>query len=309
MKIMIIGGTHFIGPAVARRLQHAGHEITLFHRTKSAGPHYPEIQGDCNSVNDLKKALNIIKPNIIVHMTAMYQSHIKALEDAIEQGKLRLILISSADVYQGFEIFNRLSTAAIAPIPFTESSPLREGRYPYRGKPEVEFGHDYDKILVEQAARQSPVLDAVILRLGMVYGENDPQRRFGEIIHQINQGANVIQIPAKLANFKTCKSYVENIAQGIALATEKGKPGEIYNLADSEIFTELEWDKMIAERMNWHGHFEITSASSKSAALNAFNLDQHLVLDTAKIRTELHYTEVVSVADRLMRTIHWELLH
>jgi hypothetical protein len=48
--------------------------------------------------------------------------------------------------------------------------------YPYRGKLDAPFAHDYEKILVERAALQSPALGASILRLGMVCGENDPNR-------------------------------------------------------------------------------------------------------------------------------------
>ena len=32
MRVLIIGGTHFIGPAVVRSLHEMGHEVTVFHR-------------------------------------------------------------------------------------------------------------------------------------------------------------------------------------------------------------------------------------------------------------------------------------
>ncbi len=32
MRILLLGGTGFIGPFVARRLSAEGHEVTLFHR-------------------------------------------------------------------------------------------------------------------------------------------------------------------------------------------------------------------------------------------------------------------------------------
>ena len=34
MKILVIGGTNFIGPAVVRQLYAMGHEVTVFHRGK-----------------------------------------------------------------------------------------------------------------------------------------------------------------------------------------------------------------------------------------------------------------------------------
>ncbi len=242
-------------------------------------------------------------------MIAMYQSHIEALEKALDGQKMKVLLISSVDVYKGFEVFNKLSSAPVEPIPFTEESPLRDIRFPYRGKPGINFGYYYDKILVEQTALQSPVLDTVIVRLGMVYGKNDPNRRFKDIIHQMNDGAKTIKINEKIAALKTCKCYVENIAQGIALAAQKGTVGEIYNLADNGIFSELEWNKIIAKLMDWNGEFVITYEANGCELVKAANLDQHLVVDSTKVRKELDFTEIISLEIGLMNTIQWEVNH
>ncbi len=309
MKIMIIGGTNFIGPVVASCLETQGHNVTLFHRAKSQLPHYAEVQGDCDSSDDLKKAIELVCPDMIIHMIAMYQSHIEALEKALDGQKMKVLLISSVDVYKGFEVFNKLSSAPVEPIPFTEKSPLRDIRFPYRGKPGINFGYYYDKILVEQTALQSPVLDTVIVRLAMVYGKNDPNHRFKDIIYQMNDGAKTIKINEKIAALKTCKCYVENIAQGIALAAQKGTVGEIYNLADNGIFSELEWNKIIAKLMDWNGEFVITYEDNGCELVKAANLDQHLVVDSTKVRKELDFTEIISLEIGLLNTIQWEVNH
>ena len=44
MRILIIGGTRFIGPQVVRRLHAQGHEVTLFHRGKSKADLPAEIE-------------------------------------------------------------------------------------------------------------------------------------------------------------------------------------------------------------------------------------------------------------------------
>lgn len=113
--------------------------------------------------------------------------------------------------------------------------------------------HDYDKIPVERAALQSPVLDAVILRLGMIYGENDPNRRFSVPIQKMASGEKSIKIAKGMASFCASKCYVENVAHGIALAVARGQTGEIYNLADKQVLTELEWLELLAKKLNWPG--------------------------------------------------------
>jgi nucleoside-diphosphate-sugar epimerase len=49
MRILVIGGTRFIGPAVVRRLHGMGHHVTVLHRgeTESADlPAIPHLHGD-----------------------------------------------------------------------------------------------------------------------------------------------------------------------------------------------------------------------------------------------------------------------
>src|SRR5262249_45376046 len=58
------------------------------------------------------------------------------------------------------------------PVPFDESAPLRERRYPYRG---MDIGEDdYDKLDVEPSYLAR---GASVLRLAMIYGPRDPQTR------------------------------------------------------------------------------------------------------------------------------------
>lgn len=141
----------------------------------------------------------------------------------------------------------------------------------------------------------------------MVYRENDPNRRFKDMIHQMKLGQKSISVHKKIANMRMSKSYVENIAHGIALAAQKGAAGEIYNLADLQVFSELDWARKIAGLMNWNGEIVVTDKDHGFEVVRALNLDQHLIIETSKIRNELGYQEIVPVETALLRTIQWEL--
>ena len=41
MRILVIGGTRFIGPPAVRRLVEMGHEVTVFHRGQSVPAAFP----------------------------------------------------------------------------------------------------------------------------------------------------------------------------------------------------------------------------------------------------------------------------
>jgi nucleoside-diphosphate-sugar epimerase len=243
MKILVIGGTRFIGPAAAKHLEEAGHNIALFHRTYRPEIPYRQIQGDCEIVDELRNGIQAMQPDVIIHAAAMFERQIKALEQALSGKKTRVILLSSADVYKAFEVVNRLSDTPVQPVPIHERSPLRETLYPYRGRRlDMDIAHDYEKITVERAALESPIIDSVILRLGMVYGENDYNHRFLEPIRKMRRGDKAIELPRIMADFRACKCYVEDVAHGIRLAAEIGASGEVYNLAAQEVLSEIERD-------------------------------------------------------------------
>jgi len=46
MRILVIGGTRFMGPYVVQELHDAGHEIAVFHREQTPGA-YKETDNGC----------------------------------------------------------------------------------------------------------------------------------------------------------------------------------------------------------------------------------------------------------------------
>jgi nucleoside-diphosphate-sugar epimerase len=217
----------------------------------------------------------------------MNRRHIAALENALLR-PMRTVVISSADVYKAFEVFSRLSDAPLQDTPLSEDAPLRDARNFCRYN-----GDEYEKIDVETSALESPVIEPVILRLGMVYGANDPSRRFQDRI-ETAQASGVVTLPKGAAAWRGCYSGVKNIAHGIALATERGRVGEIYNLADEDVFTEAQWCGKVAALLD----MDVRTAAGPESPTK-LNYAQPLVLDTAKIRRELGYTELCTAEEHL----------
>jgi nucleoside-diphosphate-sugar epimerase len=55
MRVLVIGGTRFIGPRLVRRLVAAGHEVAVFHRGQSSALLPPAVRnflGDRNCFAD-----------------------------------------------------------------------------------------------------------------------------------------------------------------------------------------------------------------------------------------------------------------
>ncbi len=76
MRVLVIGGTGFIGPRVVRRLAQAGHKIVVFHR----GKHLADLPAGVRSITDPRAGITVTEfpgevfqfdPQLVLHMIAM----------------------------------------------------------------------------------------------------------------------------------------------------------------------------------------------------------------------------------------------
>ena len=80
MKILIIGGTGFIGPFTIRRLQQAGHDVTVFHRGGTTPPAgVAQIIGDRNRLSDFRDAISREKFDVVVDFVLSSERQAKQL--------------------------------------------------------------------------------------------------------------------------------------------------------------------------------------------------------------------------------------
>ncbi len=182
MKILIIGGTRFIGPHVARRPAIEGHNVTVFHRgttTASMPNSIGEIIGDRNKLKDFLKEFEKLKPDIVLDMVLLTESQAKELVEVMSGIAGRLVVASSCDVYRNYNMLRGEELDSTPIERLTEDSPLRANLYPYRKdvSQENQILYNYDKILVERAVMSNAKLPATVLRLPMVYGPGDYQQR------------------------------------------------------------------------------------------------------------------------------------
>lgn len=71
MKILVIGGTHFIGPPVVRQLSAMGHEVTVFDRGKTEAELPSDVHhllGDRSKLADMKSEFEHLAPQVVLDM-------------------------------------------------------------------------------------------------------------------------------------------------------------------------------------------------------------------------------------------------
>lgn len=119
----------------------------------------------------------------------------------------------------------------------TEESPLRRERYPYRGSGIPHIPEDYDKLDVEQ---RWATRGATVLRLPMVYGPHDPQRREDVVLRRLRAGRR--RIPIGTGNLLWTRGHVEDLATGVLAALDnRAADGSTFNLGETLTWPISSW--------------------------------------------------------------------
>jgi nucleoside-diphosphate-sugar epimerase len=318
MRIIVIGGTGFIGSHVVARLA-AEHEVTVVHRGKHPGAlpasvHY--VIGDRDRLAELPAGFRRNQPDVVLDMIAGDELQARAVVEAFRGIAGRLVTTSSIDVYRAYEIGLGLAPGPLEPVPLTEESQLRTALYPFRNRPagSVPFDWvtpDYDKIIVERIARSEPSLRATILRLPMVYGPGDPLHRFHGFLKRVDDGRAAIPIDETWAKWQSPMGYVEDVAAAIALAvTNAAAAGRTYNIAEADALSWADWARAVGQAAGWSGRVvALPRDRTPKHLIPPFRAEQHWAALSSRIRDELGYRETVTRGEALARTVAWERAH
>ena len=177
LRILILGGTGFIGPHVVRHALARGHEITLFNRGRTNTHLFPEVEklvGDRNS--DLT-ALEGRRWDAVLDNSG-YTPHqvglsVGLLKDATDQ----YLFTSTRAVYTDF-------TAAV----MDEDAPIGP-----RGLPESEWtAYGPAKVLAERAVEEGFGARTLIVRPPVIVGPGDRSDRFTYWPDRIDAGGEVL---------------------------------------------------------------------------------------------------------------------
>lgn len=319
-NVLIIGGTGFIGPHVVRTLVAQGHDVTLYNRGTSHAA-LPEgvrrLTGSRAEIASHRDAFAALAPDVVLDMRSMLEPEARTIVETVTGIAPRIVTISSMDVYRAFGLLIGSEDGEPVPVPFDESGPLRQNRYPYRtdtppapDNPRA-WAHDYDKIPIEDLVMHAEGLAGTILRLPMVYGDGDYQHRLLPYVQRMTDQRPAIILGERDTTFRAARGYVGTVAAAIALAvTDDRAAGRIFNITDDETWTEREWIGHIATSMGWSGEIAIVPQEDLPASLRGLGeRGQDLWVDASAIRRDLDFRAPFDVLTAIQRTIAWEQEH
>lgn len=172
-KILILGGTGFLGPATVDVALARGHEVTIFHRGKTRPGYFKgkvtELNGDRDPrKGDGLKALGKGTWDAVIDNSGYYPRMVAASAELIAPKAKQYLYISSISCYKEPNPENGDEDAPLAAIP----DPTVETM----GKDYANFGAL--KALCEHAAEKAMPGRVAIIRPGYIVGPDDPSGRF-----------------------------------------------------------------------------------------------------------------------------------
>ena len=303
MRVVVLGGTRFIGRAIVEELAVAGHEVLIVHRGNLEPDDLPPVKhlhADRTELAAHRSELAAFRPDAAIDCRALTRADSQAGLDALPSG-LRLVVISSMDVYRAFGAVNE--DRETDPVPLDEGSPVRPNRYPYRGlMPGMD---DYDKLDVEEVYLSH---GATSVRLPMVYGEHDYQLREEYILRRLRAGRD--QIPIGAGMWLHSVAYVRDVARGVHLVLKTpAAAGHLLNLCEDRTYSMRMWSQMILDAAASDAKLVRVADDVLPEDLKPTGtMSQHIAVSAHKARSMLGWT-TSNPAESLETSVRWHLAH
>jgi 2'-hydroxyisoflavone reductase len=234
MKLLILGGTRFVGRHLVTAALARGHEITLFnrgqHRGKdpsAASTNVETIYGDRNI--DLAK-LQGRRWDAVVDTSGYLPRTVRASAEILSHSVERYVFISSVSVYADFSVFGIDETAPVATL--TSEQLDQANAIDSSGQVSaVNYGKMYGglKALCEQAAEEVLPNRVLIIRPGLIVGSYDYSDRFTYWVQRIARGnkAREVLAPGRPDRYLQLID-VRDLAEWIVRMIERKETG-VYN--------------------------------------------------------------------------------
>lgn len=313
MRVLVIGGTGFIGREVARQAAASGLDVVLFNRgvTAPEAPH-ESLVGDVEELLEHRAALRRLAPDAIVHTVAHHERHAEDVVATFEGLDTRLLVLGSQDCYEAFYQVRQGRDAS--DFPLDESMPTCELRR-YWQSSAAKHSQDYDKNLLTDAlltAHRAERAQPTVFRLPMVYGPHDGQfaHRHGAMIrHCVDRRERVVLGALEAATFWPF-GYVENVAAAVLHALDHpGTVGGVYNIGERRFRTKRRWYELYGRCAGLEFEYLVAPDEWLDAERPVGGPAPHVIGDSSAFERDTGFREPVGLDDCVRRTYEWALEH
>jgi nucleoside-diphosphate-sugar epimerase len=238
MRVLVIGGTLFIGRALVESLVKAGHEVSILHRKPKHdfSRRVENLMADRNDAVSVREALDgrrfeVVYDNAYDWERGTTAAQVEATVRAVGDRLQRYIFMSSVAAY-GDGLNHK------------ESDPLAPD---YHADSYVSNKATTERLLFRMHAQTG--LPLVTFRPPFIYGPNNPYYREQFFWDRLRAGRPIV-IPGdghRLMQF----AYVNDVVEALVRAMYEPRAiGEAFNMGDSKPLTQVELVERLAKAAN-----------------------------------------------------------
>ena len=223
MRVLVLGGTGFLGPATVEILRARGHEVTLFNRGRTNAHLYPELEKITGDRSEGHDALAGRTWDVVLDTSAYFPRVVHGAMDVLAGSVEHYLLISTISVYASFATPGIDETAPVATIEDESTEEVTGATYGAL------------KALCEQAAEERMPGRTCVLRPGLIVGPMDRTDRFTYWPVRVSRGGEVLAPNAPTQNVQFVD--VRDLAAFVVTCLEDRVIGTYNATSPTEAFT------------------------------------------------------------------------
>jgi nucleoside-diphosphate-sugar epimerase len=302
MRVLVLGGTSFIGRRVVERLHERGDEVAVAHRGKTEPDHWVpavHIHADRQDFRFRASQIRAFAAQAVVDSNALTGADVDAVTGILPD--VPTVVLSSQDVYQAITALR--AGRCDASVPLDESGELRRDRYPYRGRGYDGVPDDYEKLDVEE--RWLP-RGAVVLRLPMVYGPHDDQQREDPILRRVQSGSTAI--PIGEGTLLWTRAHVDDVARAVLAAIgTRAADGRAVNIGEERVFPIRSWYQQILDAAGSSAELVTVPDTVVPPDLSISKAHPQHLLASVRLASDLLDWTAGDPATRVKESVRWHL--
>lgn len=181
MKLLIIGGTRFVGRHLVEEVLQRGHEVTLFNRGKNASvfPNVEQLHGDRD------KDVSVLRNksfDAVIDTCCYIPRHLEMTAEVLGDVPL-YVFISTISVYAD-------------PIPVHADENAALAKLEQAGEEVTNESYGALKVLCESVVTEAFPNRALVVRPGFIVGPHDHTDRFSYYPYRASKGGEMLAPPA-----------------------------------------------------------------------------------------------------------------
>ncbi len=303
MKILVIGGTRFIGQRIVYKLLERGHSVALFTRGRVRPDFWGQIEpivGDRRDYHSFRQRLTRRQFDAVIDNIAYDRADVESAIETFANHIGHYLLCSSGAIYRDYSDWRQYRPfyEDEADLTFTGDLAYAEGKR----AAELAFWS------IPEAQQPFPF---TILRPTVVEGPEDSSGRTWFWVQRVADGQDLL-VPQTIPTTIFRHAYVDDVAEAFVRAAANPLAFyKAYNLAGEEILSLEDYVRAIASILGREAKIVVASLERirQQPGLSDFQapfVGERFVLDIAKAKQDLRY-QPTPLDIWLKQTISWFL--